>query len=482
MLTDDQLIDELRIVLEAESDGIDPRPGLLDRVHQELKAIPARRRPLRRTLPAGSLPIALTVAVAVAVAVLALVLVRHGTDSNSIPATPPPAVGTAQIAATAADPSGGRAWGLRTVQTQRLEACLQIGRLQAGKIGAVGQDGAFENDGHFHPIPLHENFPCGQTDARGYLFLNVFEREIPASAALGAAAGCYVGQPAPGIPRQPHRLGGCSVRDLRNVAYGVLGPDAVSITYNINHHLVTERTGPDGAYLVVLPATQQSCTSLAKGGKSCEEGSGEVTTPNLQSGVITAVTYRDGHVCRLSTPTATSVGAGSCPNVGYTHYPPFHPPHVAASQVAAPLTVHHYVANRFCYRSEKHVLIPPEIPCDHGVPRGYTIGNTNRSLLIDISFTAPLAATNQHSVYEWSLGLARSPSCAVGGGMSATTMSPIRAGQHVVLQNYESPCPGTYNGLVTYQPNGWPGHDTLGWQAPIRDHSTVVGRFTFVVR
>jgi hypothetical protein len=79
---------------------------------------------------------------------------------------------------------GGLPWGLRTIQTHRLQACLQIGRLQSDQIGALGQDGAFANDGRFRPIPLHTNFPCGQTDAHGYLFLNVFEQETPASASL----------------------------------------------------------------------------------------------------------------------------------------------------------------------------------------------------------------------------------------------------------------------------------------------------------
>jgi hypothetical protein len=130
-------------------------------------------------------------------------------------------------------------------------------------------------------------------------------------------------------------------------------------------------------------------------------------------------------------------------------------------------------------------LIRPRFPATTACRAPTRLGAPapGRSLLINITFTAPLAATNQHSVYEWSLGRSAGPSCAVGGGdTSATTMTPIRAGQHVMLQDTESPCPGTYNGLVTYQPNGWPGHDTLFWRAPIHDGSVLVGRFTFLVR
>jgi hypothetical protein len=65
-------------------------------------------------------------------------------------------------------------------------------------------------------------------------------------------------------------------------------------------------------------------------------------------------------------------------------------------------------------------------------------------------------------------------------------MSPIHAGQHVVLQTFASRCRGHYKGLVTYQPNGWPGHDSLpltGTSSNIaRDGSVVVGRFSVTVR
>ncbi|MGI8559665.1 MAG: hypothetical protein ACR2ND_15415 [Solirubrobacteraceae bacterium] len=484
MLTDDQIIDELRRALAAETDGIDPRPGLLGRVHHELAAIPATRwRPRRPRFPAGAIVTTLATAVAVGIAVVALVFLHHSHNSGP---TSPVAVGTVSIAAQAPDLHGGLPWGLRTIQTHRLQACLQIGRLQSGQIGALGQDGAFANDHRFHPIPLRTNFPCAQTDAHGNLFLNVFEREVPASASLGNTMGCQVNQPPQRLRLHgpQRRLPTCSARDLRNVAYGVLGPEAVSITYSINHHTATERTGPDGAYLVVVPATTQSCTSTPGRGRGCVAGSGEITTPTLQSGIITSVTYRDGHVCHLSAPTSNAVTAASCPNVGYAKYSPFNPTHITAAQVATSVTPSFVVGTRFCYRPEKGVFNPIDIPCDRQVPAGYKIGMSGqRTLLVHLSFVAPLAADNHHSVYEWSLGRATGPTCSgSGGGVSATTMVPIRAGEHVVLQDNEQPCPGTYEGLVTYQPNGYPGHDSLYWRSPIHDHSTIVGRFTFVLR
>ena len=486
MLTDDQIIDELRRALVAETDAINPPPGLLDRVHQELAATPAdRRRPGRRRLRAGAISMTLAAAVAVGIAVIALVSLHHSNTSSPSQPTSPVPVGTVRIAAQAPDPQGGVPWGLRTIQTHRLQACVQIGRLQAGQIGALGKDGAFANNGRFHPIPVDSNFPCGQTDAQGSLFLNVLKEGVPVSASFGKAAGCQI-KPLRVRQQQTATLPTCPTGDLRNVAFGVLGPDAVSVSYSLNHHNVTERTGPDGAYLAVVPGTGQLCT-FTRGRKDCFSGSGgaQTTTSTLQSGIITSVRYRDGHVCHLETATSDGVGAASCPNVGYARYPPFHPPHITAAQVAAPMTIRTFTAKRYCYK--RLAFGSFEIACDHGIPHGYkpdTPGASPSIALVDISFTARLAADNHRSVYEFSYARAAGPAnCTLNtGGTSATTMLPIRAGQRVTIQDTQEVCPGTYTGLVTYQPNGGPGRDTLDSSRPIQDHSILVGRFRYVLR
>lgn len=489
MLTDDEIVDELQRALAAETNGIDPRPGLLGRVHQELAATPAGRPRRRRPrFHADAVIMTLAGGVAIGIAVIAFVFLHPGNNSNPTQTTSAVAVGTVSIAAQAPDPDGGLPWGLRTTQTHRLQGCLQLGRLQAGEIGALGQDGAFGNDGRFHPIPLHTNFPCGQTDAQGSLFLNVLEQGAPASASLGKTAGCQIQAPK-GQPPMPHplKLPVCPPGDLRNVAYGVLGPDAVSITYALNGHDVTEPTGPDGAYLAVVPGTAELCTFDTHGHKNCFSGSGgaQTTTPTLQSGIIRSVSYRDGHVCRLQTATSGGVGAASCPNVGYAHYPPFHVPHITAAQVAAPMTIHMFTAKHYCYKPRAFGSF--KIPCDHGIPHGYKPDSPGASpsiALVNISFTARLAADNHRSVYEFSYGRASGPTnCTLNtGGTSATTMLPIRAGQRVTIQDDQEVCPGTYTGLVTYQPNGGPGKDTLDSSGPIRDHSIIVGRFRYALR
>jgi hypothetical protein len=138
VLTDDELINEIRGALTAETDWIDPRPATLGRVRHELAATPASR-PGRRRLRfrADWIVAALAVGVTLAIAVVALVFLHHSNNANPTPTTNPVAVGTVGIAAQAPDPTGGLPWGLRTIQTRRPQACLQIGRLQSGQIGAL---------------------------------------------------------------------------------------------------------------------------------------------------------------------------------------------------------------------------------------------------------------------------------------------------------------------------------------------------------
>jgi hypothetical protein len=185
--------------------------------------------------------------------------------------------------------------------------------------------------------------------------------------------------------------------------------------------------------------------------------------------------------------TSGGLSAASCPNAGYAHYPPYHPPHITEAQTTAPRIVRILIAKRYCYKLQRYPMGSAQIPCERGIPHGYkpdTPGQSPSMALVDITFTARLAADNHHSVYEFSYGRAAGPAnCTLNtGGTAATTMLPIRAGQRLTIQDTQEVCPGTYTGLVTYQPNGGPGRDTLVPFSPIRDHSILVGRFKYVLR
>ena len=129
-----------------------------------------------------------------------------------------------------------------------------------GRIGVLGQDGAFNDDGRFHPLPAQASQAEGQCvllDGHGHAFLGVANYGVSAS----------------GLPRQCHLLRAraarrerCARADPRDIYYGLLGPDARSITYTLGGQTHTIPTvGPDGAYLIV-ERTPAAITALGAGG------------------------------------------------------------------------------------------------------------------------------------------------------------------------------------------------------------------------
>lgn len=157
------------------------------------------------------------------------------------------------------DPAGGLPWGMRTFDTGRGEGCLEVGRLDRGKLGGIGIDGAFRDDSLFHPFAA-DTFGaeklCAMRDGGGRLFLNGAVLGLPASAWTGEHGnnGCV----ASGATPYERNLGGremptCPRSSERDVYFGVLGPRARSISYvagGATHTLAT--SGADGAYLLVL--------------------------------------------------------------------------------------------------------------------------------------------------------------------------------------------------------------------------------------
>jgi hypothetical protein len=138
------------------------RPAPLDAVARDQAA--RRRTPLARIrarslrLPAFAL-LALLCSTTIALAASRVIL----TGSN-VP-TPgrlrpgyelgvPARSGSELLALRAPDPAGGLPWGLRIVRSTRSYLCVQIGRVQDGMLGELGIDGAFYDDGRFHPLLL----------------------------------------------------------------------------------------------------------------------------------------------------------------------------------------------------------------------------------------------------------------------------------------------------------------------------------------
>jgi hypothetical protein len=206
----------------------------------------------------------------------------------------------------APDPAGGPDWGMRVLSTTRGQGCIQVGRLLDGKLGAIGQDYAFGNDGRFHELPVSaaDFNGCALLDARGRLFTNVTADERPASAwsGVGPASGCVPPTAGPyekGLRLTPEEKAHgarpaaiCRQADLRNIYYGLLGPEAQSITYVLGGERHTLDTiGSGGAYLFVTRASPNQLLNFANAGTA------DIVPVD---GPIREIHYRDGSTCHLT--------------------------------------------------------------------------------------------------------------------------------------------------------------------------------------
>ncbi len=205
------------------------------------------------------------------------------------------------LAISTPDPAGGAPWGMRMLSTKRGEGCVQIGRLLDGKLGALGQDNSFHDDGLLHEFAVNTfgaQRSCTLLDGNDRLFLNAVVGDIPASAWRGnypdkgcvpSTAGPYERFAQDG-KRKPYPV--CPQADERNLYYGLLGPDAKSITYKLDGVTHTQLTaGPEGAYLLVTKASPTQLFNFNAGGTQ------DVVPVD---GPITELHYRDGSTCHLT--------------------------------------------------------------------------------------------------------------------------------------------------------------------------------------
>jgi hypothetical protein len=199
----------------------------------------------------------------------------------------------------ATDPAGGPPWALRVVKTSRGLGCVQIGRLVDGKLGVLGRDGSFGDDGKFHErgAEIIQQTDCQQTDRAGNAFIAMSYIGLPDS---GDAAGCLA-RASNDVPRPV-----CPAGSLRNVFYGLLGPAAKAVTYLDSNGQVARQpvSGPEGAYVVVR-ATDPKRPNVGYFSPGVTPGSG-----------LRSVEYRDGSTCRIVSARRIG-GARRCPLKGF---------------------------------------------------------------------------------------------------------------------------------------------------------------------
>jgi hypothetical protein len=215
------------------------------------------------------------------------------------------------------------------MHTTRGLGCIQFGRLEAGALWVIGQDGAFHDDGRLHKLPtdIFEPEGCTSLDAHGHAFIAAGRVAVPAS---GYAPGCNGPEGSNGA--QPARHRPCPAADERALFYGALGPQARSITYTLaGHSFTTPTVGPDGAYLIVTRAQANADPNV--GGPDSPNGSSILPQGGLQQPIRT-VEYRDGYVCDITASGDHDTQGQLCTPPGYVPAPI----DASATQVTAPIS------------------------------------------------------------------------------------------------------------------------------------------------
>jgi hypothetical protein len=365
---------------------------------------------------------------------------------------------TIKVAAQARDLARGLPWGLETFRTTNGQTCMLAGRLQTGRVGVIGEDGTFNNDGRFHPFTRYVLSPlCAQTDANNNAFITVNDITIPASGNDQNLVHSGCRSPVPGARVGPANA--CRAVDERQLEYGLLGPEAVSVTYRAGGHILRVRTGIGGAFIVVGPRA-----NVKDGGAISDQ---------LMPGMVTAVTYRNGSTCR---PQRRVLGARptplGCPPVGYLAPTRGR---VTSAEVQAPVTATATTAKRWCGSASGFY-----IRCDARVPAGdHVLRDTAGMVLLQWSWVARVAASGPNAGYEYAIK--GGPPC--GGGQSSSGPIPARRGQRIVQQSLGgSPCTQRDTISVEYRTNVGPaGPNFASPPNPGHDGQPLVGSTTINV-
>jgi hypothetical protein len=198
--------------------------------------------------------------------------------------------GSAVLPLTYADPEGGPPWGMRVVRTTRGLVCVQIARVQNGQLGVLGIDGAFHDDGRFHPLPASALPHAGGARGLEALAPNT-TCSLPTQPFAGDRLGVARGG---GGPLDTTHVPRGRLRDLH---YGMLGAEALSVSYSLGGRTQTEAVVPVlGAYLIVTPTTPTDALATAGGSFGSIGGLGPVSP-------LTSISYRlGGKLCERGLP------------------------------------------------------------------------------------------------------------------------------------------------------------------------------------
>jgi hypothetical protein len=268
----------------------------------------------------------------------------------------PVAGGARLLPLRAADPAGGLPWGMRIIHTTRGLICVQIGRVYRDQLGQLGVDGAFRDDGRFHPLPT-DALPDVLANAGGW---NAGNCSSPGDIYAGDSVGLELS-----AATGPSERAGVP-DDRREISFGLLGVHAVSVTYREGSETHVQPVLPRlGAYLIV----QRYSSGRPLGSVSETYGRdepGNYSSPAGPNGALTAITYSyAGRSC----VDRGKLRLGSC---GLSEVPPPHP--AALPILREPLHAHLQIHN--------HVITSAQI----SFHAPYPVTNADENYLV----TAPI--------------------------------------------------------------------------------------------
>ncbi len=430
-----------------------PLAALLARIAQAAGAAPKPRRWWQRTRTV--IPVALA-AVVLAGAGGGALLLTEGTPlppAFVLPANPNTGLGEPIPASLAllpmrvADPDGGPPWGMRVIQTTRGLVCLQGGRVVNGQLGGLGATYAFNADGRFHPFLPADAIGidgCVTGDENGRAFMPGFPAIVTADGLPLAGENLWPGERVHcDLPGQQDWGVRCPQNELRQIAMGLLGPDATSIRVSASGHEFTVKPyGPEGAYLIVLPAQPNANTSM-QSGSSGALGS----TSNAPGGAMLTVTYSNGSQCEIPGPQ-------QCPREGFDFGSSALP---SSTEVSAPVAVR-YLPSVSHPSGPLIAWARTSDPDTREAFRGNTrtgpkgTGEELPGPALAVSFEARVSAQNESSGYVVELVPEEVAGCATPALIvSQPTEQTISAGQRTEMTvPLEDSCATSYSGRVFY--------------------------------
>ena len=341
-----------------------------------------------------------------------------------------------------ADPEGGPPWAMRVIRTTRGLVCLQGGRLVNGQLGGLGSGYAFDADGRFHPFEAEDAIAtdaCPAVGAGRPAFLPGPPMIVPTNALpLAGENVAPADRVQCDLPGEDNWGVRCPQSELRQVAMGLLGPDASSITVNAAGSTSTVKPyGPDGAYLIVLAAQPDANASMHSG--AYDGPFGDVS--NAAGKAVLTVTYTDGSQCQI--PSEGS--AHQCRARGAEN-------EAGAIPTALPNTAVHaeYIPNGSHLEANLMADARNTPPNTSMAFRPAHEGEESSGPAAAITFTAPIAAPSASTAYVVELRPQEVAGCATPSLIvSQPSSNDITAAQHVRMTvPLESDCATSYSGRV----------------------------------